>query len=106
MARDSNETSFPVVAVVTVVGAAIVAGFVPVPHAGIYALIVIVIAAAEDGEALTKEIYGDEVIWTEWQRPGFDLGLLMRDVIAENPQATGIMMGQHGIINWADDDKE
>jgi len=67
---------------------------------------VIAIAAAENGEALTKEIYGDEVIWTEWQRPGFDLGLIMRDVIKENPQAKGIMMGQHGIINWADDDKE
>ncbi len=67
---------------------------------------VIAIAAAENGEALTKEIYGDEVIWTEWQRPGFDLGLIMRDVIAANPQARGIMMGQHGIINWADDDKE
>ena len=67
---------------------------------------VIAIAAAENGEALTKEIYGDEVIWTEWQRPGFDLGLIMRDVIAANPQAKGIMMGQHGIINWADDDKE
>ncbi|MDG2254501.1 MAG: bifunctional rhamnulose-1-phosphate aldolase/short-chain dehydrogenase [Opitutaceae bacterium] len=67
---------------------------------------VIAIAAAENGEALTKQIYGDEVIWTEWQRPGFDLGLIMRDVIAANPQAKGIMMGQHGIINWADDDKE
>jgi rhamnulose-1-phosphate aldolase/alcohol dehydrogenase len=67
---------------------------------------VIAIAAAENGEALTKEVYGDEVIWTEWQRPGFDLGLLFRDVIAKNPQAKGIMMGQHGIINWADDDKE
>ncbi len=67
---------------------------------------VIAIAAVENGAALTKEIYGDEVIWTEWQRPGFDLGLIMRDVIAANPQAKGIMMGQHGIINWADDDKE
>lgn len=67
---------------------------------------VIAIAAAENGAALTREIYGDEVIWTEWQRPGFDLGLIMRDVIAAHPQAKGIMMGQHGIINWADDDKE
>lgn len=67
---------------------------------------VIAIAAAENGKALTEEIYGDEVVWTEWQRPGFDLALLMRDVIAENPKARGIMMGQHGIINWADDDKE
>ena len=67
---------------------------------------VIAVAASENGKALTKEIYGNEIIWTEWQRPGFDMALIMRDVIAENPQAKGIMMGQHGIINWADDDKE
>ena len=66
---------------------------------------VIAIAACKDQERLTKEIYGDEVIWTPWQRPGFDLGLMYEAVAEEIPQAKGIMMGQHGLINWADDDK-
>lgn len=67
---------------------------------------VIAIAAAENGARLTEEIYGDDMVWTEWQRPGFDLGLAYRDVIAGNSRCRAIMMGQHGVINWADDDKE
>lgn len=81
-------------------------GYIPFKHVDhMHPNAIIAIAAADNGEAITKELFGDEIIWTEWQRPGFDLGLLMRDVIKANPQAKGIMMGQHGIINWADDDK-
>ncbi len=66
---------------------------------------VIAIAAAEDGEALTAEIFGDELGWVGWQRPGFDLGLVMGEMAAADPNMTGIMMGGHGLINWAGDDK-
>ena len=66
---------------------------------------VIAIAASADGEKLTREIYGDDVVWTHWQRPGFDLGLLMQETVRKHPRAKGILMGQHGLINWADDDK-
>lgn len=66
----------------------------------------IAIAACSNGEALTKEIYGDEVIWTDWQRPGFDLGLVLEQVIKDHPDRIGIILGGHGLINWANDDKE
>lgn len=64
------------------------------------------ICATKNSEAITKEIFGDEIVYTSWQRPGFDLGLLFQDVCLKNPDAKGINMGQHGLINWADDDKE
>lgn len=64
------------------------------------------IAASANSVALTKEIYGDEVIHTPWLRPGFELGLAMRDICQKHPKARGIMMGQHGLINWSDDDRE
>jgi len=67
---------------------------------------VIAIAACSNGEQLTKEIYGDEVVWTDWQRPGFDLGLVLQQAIEDNPGIKGIILGGHGLINWADDDKE
>ncbi len=67
---------------------------------------VIAIAASENAERLTKETSGDEVVYTAWQRPGFDLGLVLRDVCQQHPQAKGVILGQHGLINWADDDKE
>ena len=66
---------------------------------------VIAIAASSDGRALTKEIYGDAVLWLDWQRPGFDLGLVLQEAIAANPGIVGIVLGGHGLINWADDDK-
>lgn len=64
------------------------------------------LAASANSVQLTKQIYGDEVIHTPWLRPGFELGLEMQRICKANPKAKGIMMGQHGLINWANDDKE
>ena len=66
----------------------------------------IAIATAENGEELTQEIYGDDLIWTDWQRPGFELGLEMQRICEEHPDAVGVMLGGHGIINWADTQKK
>jgi len=64
------------------------------------------VAASARSVELTKEIYGDEVVHTPWLRPGFELGLVMQDICRKHPNARGIMMGQHGLINWADDDRD
>ena len=66
---------------------------------------VIAVAASKNGAALTKDIYGDEVGWVAWQRPGFDLGLVMEEIVEKAPALKGLVMGQHGLINWASDDK-
>jgi rhamnulose-1-phosphate aldolase/alcohol dehydrogenase len=66
----------------------------------------IAVAAAANAEELTRAIYGDDVIWLPWQRPGFDLGLRLQDVCRKHPKAKGVILGQHGLINWADDDKD
>ncbi len=80
--------------------------FVPAAHVDhMHPNAVISVAASRHSERLTREIYGDEVIWTPWQRPGFELGLVLQDVVARHPQATGVVLGQHGLINWAEDDK-
>ena len=63
---------------------------------------VISIAAAENGEQLTRECYGDQMFWLPWKRPGFDLGLMLRDGLLANPHANSAMMGSHGFICWAD----
>ncbi len=67
---------------------------------------VIAIAASSNGAQLTREIYGDDVLWVDWQRPGFDLGLVLQKTIANNRGIVGIVLGGHGLINWADDDKQ
>ncbi|MCF4119504.1 bifunctional aldolase/short-chain dehydrogenase [Antribacter sp. KLBMP9083] len=60
----------------------------------------IALATAADGEALTAEIFGDEVVWVPWRRPGFQLGLDIAAVKAANPQAIGCILGGHGITAW------
>jgi rhamnulose-1-phosphate aldolase/alcohol dehydrogenase len=80
--------------------------FIPYKHVDhMHPVGCIAIATAEDGEALTREIYGDEIVWTPWQRPGFELGLTLQEICRQNPQAKGVMLGGHGLINWADDDR-
>ncbi len=80
--------------------------FVPYKHADhMHPVACIAIATAADGARLTREIYGDEVVWTDWQRPGFELGLTLQRICREFPEARGVMLGGHGLINWADDDR-
>lgn len=81
--------------------------FVPAKHVDhTHPNAVISVAATERCVPLTKEIYGDDLDYTPWLRPGFELGLIMQEICRKNPRAIGIMMGQHGLINWSDDSRE
>jgi rhamnulose-1-phosphate aldolase/alcohol dehydrogenase len=60
----------------------------------------IALATAVDGEALTKECFGDRVVWVPWRRPGFQLGLDIAAVAAAHPEAMGVVLGGHGITAW------
>ena len=66
----------------------------------------IAIATAADGEALTEKIFGDKVVWVPWRRPGFQLGLDIAEIEAQNPQAIGCILGGHGITAWGDTSAE
>ncbi len=67
---------------------------------------IIAIAASKHCEKLTQEIFGGAMAYVPWMRPGFELGLAMQKIARENPKVRAIMMGQHGFISWADDDKQ
>ncbi|GAB3459157.1 bifunctional aldolase/short-chain dehydrogenase [Kineococcus endophyticus] len=62
----------------------------------------IALACAADGEKLTEQAFGDKVVWVPWRRPGFQLGLDIAAVKAQNPQAVGTVLGGHGITAWGD----
>ena len=66
----------------------------------------IAIATAADGEALTKEIFGEQVVWVPWRRPGFQLGLDIAEIKAQNLQAVGCILGGHGITAWGGTSEE
>ncbi|UXX81006.1 bifunctional aldolase/short-chain dehydrogenase [Reichenbachiella carrageenanivorans] len=62
----------------------------------------IAIAASKDGEAIMKEIYGDDFAWIPWQKPGFDLSLQLEEAITKNPNMKGLYLGGHGLFTWGD----
>jgi rhamnulose-1-phosphate aldolase/alcohol dehydrogenase len=62
----------------------------------------IAIAAAKDGERITKELFNGMIGWVKWQRPGFDLGLQLKKCLDQNPGIRGIMLGSHGLFTWGD----
>ncbi|MGH6847675.1 MAG: bifunctional rhamnulose-1-phosphate aldolase/short-chain dehydrogenase [Methylocella sp.] len=81
-------------------------GYLPFAHVDhVHPDAVIALAASSGGTAATREIWSGEVGWLPWKRPGFDLGLRLRDYVAANPRLKGVMLAGHGIICWGDTSK-
>ena len=80
--------------------------FVPFKHIDhLHPNAVIAIAASANQEELCRKIYGEDVIYVPWQRPGFELGLQIETLIHDHPQAKGVLLGHHGMSSWSNDDK-
>jgi rhamnulose-1-phosphate aldolase/alcohol dehydrogenase len=78
-------------------------GFLPFKHIDhLHPDAAIAIAAAKDGEKITQQLFGGKIGWVKWQRPGFDLGLQLKDCLDKNPGIKGIMLGSHGLFTWGD----
>jgi len=78
-------------------------GFLPFKHIDhLHPDAAIAIAAAKNGEKITKELFGGTIGWVKWQKPGFELGLMLKQCLDENPGIRGIMLGSHGLFTWGD----
>lgn len=78
-------------------------GFLPFAHIDhLHPDAAIAIAAAKDGKKITQELFSGNIGWVDWQRPGFDLGLQLKQCLDENPGIRGIMLGSHGLFTWGD----
>ena len=76
-------------------------GFLPFKHIDhLHPDAAIAIAAAKDGKQITKDLFGGKIGWVPWQKPGFDLGLQLKQCLDENPGIIGIMLGSHGLFTW------
>ncbi|WP_349437221.1 bifunctional rhamnulose-1-phosphate aldolase/short-chain dehydrogenase [Pararhizobium sp. A13] len=67
---------------------------------------IIAIAASKNSRELTQKIFGDDIGWLPWKRPGFELGLWLSKFCAENPNARGLILESHGLFTWGDTAKE
>jgi rhamnulose-1-phosphate aldolase/alcohol dehydrogenase len=78
-------------------------GFLPFKHIDhLHPDAAIAIAASKDGKRITEDLFSGTIGWVEWQRPGFDLGLKMKQCLDESPHIRGIMLGSHGLFTWGD----
>jgi len=78
-------------------------GFLPFKHIDhLHPDAAIAIAAAKDGQKITQQLFNGAIGWVDWQRPGFDLGLKLKQCLDANPGIRGIMLGSHGLFTWGD----
>ena len=81
--------------------------YVPKKHVDhVHSDAIIAIAASVNSRELTREIFGEEIGWLPWKKPGYELGLWLEKFAAENPQAKGCILESHGLFTWADDAKD
>lgn len=81
-------------------------GYLPFAHIDhVHPDAIIALAASSGGESATREIWSGQVGWLPWKRPGFDLGIRLRDYVARQPGLRGVMLAGHGIICWGDDSR-
>jgi rhamnulose-1-phosphate aldolase/alcohol dehydrogenase len=78
-------------------------GYVPNAHVDhVHSDAVIAIAAAKDQVKLTQEVFGGEIGYLPWQRPGIDLGIKLGEMAKANPNYVGVVLGSHGLFTWGD----
>ncbi|WEX88149.1 bifunctional rhamnulose-1-phosphate aldolase/short-chain dehydrogenase [Sinorhizobium garamanticum] len=81
--------------------------YVPKPHVDhMHPDAIIAIAASSNSKELTQKIFGDEIGWLPWKRPGYELGLWLEKFCLENPKARGVVLESHGLFTWGDTAKE
>lgn len=84
--------------------------FLPFPHVDhLHPDWGIALAAAANGKKKTEEFnsaFGHHLIWIPWQRPGFELALMLRRAVEAEPAADGIVLGGHGLITWGGTQRE
>jgi rhamnose utilization protein RhaD (predicted bifunctional aldolase and dehydrogenase) len=82
-------------------------GLVDQPHVDhLHPDSIIALATSKDGRELTQKCFGDEILWIDWRRPGFELGLDISKIAKENPKAHGCVLGGHGLTTWGATSKE
>jgi rhamnose utilization protein RhaD (predicted bifunctional aldolase and dehydrogenase)/NAD(P)-dependent dehydrogenase (short-subunit alcohol dehydrogenase family) len=85
-------------------------GFLPFPHVDhLHPDWGIALAASGNGKKKMEEFnreFNHKLVWVPWQRPGFELGLMMRRAVEQNPDCDGIVLGGHGLFTWGQTQRE
>ncbi len=85
-------------------------GFLPFPHVDhLHPDWGIALAASANGKMKMEEFnkeFGHKLAWLPWQRPGFELGMMLKKIVAETPGCDGVVLGGHGLFTWGNTQRE
>ena len=85
-------------------------GFLPFPHVDhLHPDWGIALAASSNGKRKMEEFnteFGHKLAWLPWQRPGFELGMMLRKIVADTPGCDGVVLGGHGLFTWGNTQRE
>jgi rhamnulose-1-phosphate aldolase/alcohol dehydrogenase len=77
--------------------------FVPAAHVDhTHPDAIIALTSSAEGRSLAEQTFGDEAVWLDYQRPGFDLSRRIADLLAANPSARAVLLERHGLVTWGD----
>ncbi|MBH0239500.1 bifunctional rhamnulose-1-phosphate aldolase/short-chain dehydrogenase [Methylobrevis albus] len=81
--------------------------YVPRKHVDhVHSDAIIALAASVNSKELTEKVFGSEIGWLPWKKPGYELGLWLGKLAAENPEMRGAVLESHGLFTWADDARD
>src|ERR1035438_3328061 len=85
-------------------------GYLPFPHVDhLHPDWGIALAASANGKAKMEEFnreFGHSLVWLPWQRPGFELAMMLRKIVQETPGCDGVVLGGHGLFTWGQTQRE
>ncbi|HXE08882.1 MAG TPA: bifunctional rhamnulose-1-phosphate aldolase/short-chain dehydrogenase [Acidobacteriaceae bacterium] len=85
-------------------------GYLPAPHVDhLHPDWAIALAASANGKQKMEEFnkeFGHKLVWLPWQRPGFELAMMLKRAVEQNPGCDGIILGGHGLFTWGNTQRE
>ncbi|GAC1420488.1 MAG: bifunctional rhamnulose-1-phosphate aldolase/short-chain dehydrogenase [Acidobacteriaceae bacterium] len=85
-------------------------GYLPFPHVDhLHPDWAIALAASANGKQKMEEFnreFGHTIVWLPWQRPGFELAMMLKRAVESNPGCDGIILGGHGLFTWGSTQRE
>jgi rhamnulose-1-phosphate aldolase/alcohol dehydrogenase len=81
--------------------------FVPAPHVDhTHPDAVIALTSSPRGRELAEAAFGDEIVWLDYQRPGFDMSRRIAQLLLANPSARAVLLQKHGLVTWGETGEE
>jgi rhamnulose-1-phosphate aldolase/alcohol dehydrogenase len=67
---------------------------------------VIALTSNPNGRELAEQAFGDEIVWLDYQRPGFDMSRRIALLLEEAPNARAVFLAKHGLVTWGESGEE